>query len=92
MFFKGYLLIFLCLSAVDIQAQVVPQPSTLIPGQPIERTIAGGESHTYQISLSAGQFVHFTVEQKGIDVALVLAAPDGKQIAEFELTGVGGGL
>ena len=30
------------------------------------------------------------VEQKAIDVALMLAAPDGKQVVEVNLTAVGG--
>ncbi len=53
---------------------------TLEPGKAVEREIAGGQSHTYQISLAAGQFMRLLVEQKAIDVALKIAAPDGKQL------------
>ena len=62
-----------------------------MPGQPVEREIAGGQSHTYQISLTAGQFMRVVVEQKGIDLTLALAAPQGeggKPIAEANLTRV----
>jgi CHAT domain-containing protein len=52
----------------------------LEPGKAVEREIAGGQSHIYQISLAAGQFVRLVVEQKAIDVALKIAAPDGKQL------------
>ena len=61
----------------------------LMPGKPVEREIAGGESHAYQIALQAGQFVRFRLEQRAIDAALILIAPDGKQLAERDLTGAG---
>src|SRR4029453_10486391 len=73
----------LCLSA---SAQVAPEPQRLFPVQPIEREIKGGESHNYRISLQAGQFMHVVVEQKAIGLTLVLAAPDGKQVLEVNLT------
>ena len=78
----------LCL-CVSASAQVAPEAQTLIPGQPIEREIAGGESHTYRISLAPGQFVRILVEQKGIDLALNFAGPDRKQLTEANCTGVG---
>jgi CHAT domain-containing protein len=74
----------------SVSAQVAPEAQTLVPGQPVEREIAGGQSHTYQITLQPGQFMRVVLEQKAIDVALVLAAPDGKQVVEVDLTGVGG--
>ena len=84
----------LSLSAFIGQAQVAPTPQTptpLTPEQPIERQISGGESHTYRITLTAGQFIRVVVDQKGIDLALALAAPQGeadKSAAEANLTRV----
>jgi CHAT domain-containing protein/uncharacterized protein HemY len=62
---------------------------TLEAGKPIERAIAGGESHTYQISLAAGQFARIRLEQRAIDAALTLTVPDGKQLVEMNLTRAG---
>ncbi|MBA3355055.1 MAG: hypothetical protein H0U18_03780 [Pyrinomonadaceae bacterium] len=62
---------------------------TLVPGRPAERDIAGGESHTYQLALTAGQFVRFRLEQRAIDVALTLTAPNSKQLLEMNLTRAG---
>ena len=76
----------LCLS---VSAQVAPEPLTLIPDQPVEREIEGGQSHNYQISLMARQFMHVVVEQKAIGLTLVFAAPDGKQLLEVNLTPAG---
>ena len=83
-------LLILTLSTVFAQAQVTPEPVTLVPGKPMQRQIAGGGSHTYQITLQAGQFMRLVVEQKEINVTLVLATPDGKQLVEMNLTRAGG--
>ncbi|MCM3903641.1 MAG: CHAT domain-containing tetratricopeptide repeat protein [Pyrinomonadaceae bacterium] len=61
----------------------------LEPGRMVEREIAGGESHKYKFTLQAGQFVRVVVEQKKIDVALKIAAPDGEQLIEANFGEVG---
>src|SRR5262249_55320860 len=63
------------------------QEAKLSPGQATEREISGGGQHRYQLRLRAGQFMSIVVEQKGIDVTVLLVAPDGKQLAETNLTG-----
>jgi len=60
----------------------------LAPGAVIEREIAGGQTHAYRFKLKSTQFLRVLVEQKGIDVALVLTGPDGKQLIESDLTGI----
>jgi CHAT domain-containing protein/uncharacterized protein HemY len=74
-----------CLLCVIAHAQ----EAKLEPGQSVEREIAGGESHIWQITLTAGQFVRFRLEQRAIDAALILTAPDGKRLVEMNLTGAG---
>ena len=59
----------------------------LEPGQTIKRELAGNDIHTYQIRLSAGQFLKVIVEQQGIDIVAQLSGPDGEQIAEFDREG-----
>lgn len=58
--------------------QAQSEVKELNPGQSVEREIAGGESHTYQITLESGQFMRVLVEQKGIDLTLALATPQGE--------------
>lgn len=79
----------LCLSLTAF-AQTKDETRPLVPGQPFEREIAGGESHAYQITVRAGQFVRVVIEQKGINVALALIGPDGKQLVEVDQTGASG--
>ena len=78
----GLLFALCCLSGLA----VAQGTNSLEPGRAVEREIAGGESHTYQLVLQAGQFVRVVVEQNGIDVAVALIAPDGKQLAEANLS------
>ncbi len=65
------------------------EATPLEPGKPIEREITGGESHTYQLSMTAGQFIRFRLVQQEVNVALTLTAPDGKQLVEMNLTPAG---
>ncbi|MGH9843947.1 MAG: CHAT domain-containing tetratricopeptide repeat protein, partial [Blastocatellia bacterium] len=66
-------------SAENEQDALAPEP-----GKPVEREIAGGQSHNYQMTLTEGQFLSVAVEQRGIDVAVRLLGPDGKLIYEFD--------
>lgn len=81
-----WLLGTICLLCVIVQAQ----EAHLEPGKVVEREIAGAVSHSYLINLSAGQFIRVVLEQKGIDLSLVLATPDSKQVAAINLTRPGG--
>src|SRR5882762_5534875 len=59
-------------------------PTSLQPGTPIERTLAAGQSHTYNISLEQDQFLHLVVDQRGIDVVVRAFSPAGRQLREFD--------
>jgi hypothetical protein len=63
--------LILGLLTVCAQAQVTPEPQLLLPDKPIEREIAGGELHPYQINLQTGQFIRFRLDQRAIDAALI---------------------
>src|SRR5215813_2800724 len=45
-------------------------------GKPIEREIAGGEAHSYQLTLTAGQYARVVVDQRGIDVVVTVYSPN----------------
>jgi hypothetical protein len=49
-------------------------------GKPIEREIGGGQTQRFLIHLEAGQLLKGVVMQKGVDVAVALLGPDGKQV------------
>jgi CHAT domain-containing protein/tetratricopeptide (TPR) repeat protein len=61
-------------------APLQEQP-TLQPGVPFERQLAGGETHSYRISLKSGQFLRIEVEQHRIDVLVSLTSAAAQQLA-----------
>jgi CHAT domain-containing protein len=71
-------------TAAGAQAQAEKDVRRVEPGKPIERELAGGQSHSYKITLATGQYLDAVVEQRGIDVAVTLLGPDGKQILEVD--------
>src|SRR5262245_47774555 len=54
----------------------------LEPGKPIERGLSGGQSHSYLITMTAGQYLEVSVDQRGIDVLVTLFAPDREKRSE----------
>jgi CHAT domain-containing protein/Tfp pilus assembly protein PilF len=65
-------------------SQSAQETDSLEPGKPIERELSGGQSHSYKITMISGRYLHVVVEQRGIDVAVALFAPDGKKISEVD--------
>jgi hypothetical protein len=55
-------------------------------GQPLKRELAGGEAHSYRITLSAGQYLRVVVDQRGVDVVVRLFGPDGRQLVESNVS------
>ncbi len=62
----------------------IPQTDSQVlePGKLIERELGGGQAHSYQLTLSAGQFLIVVVYQRGVDVAATLFGPDGNKLTE----------
>ena len=79
--------VMICGVWLGVSAQATQNAQKLESGQRVDREIAGGQSHQYQITLAAGQFMRLTVQKKGIDVAIQLIAPDGKLPIEAAFTG-----
>lgn len=56
----------------------------LAPGVAIERALAGGQMHAYQVALATGQFAAIVVESKSLAVTLKLFGPDGELSVEAD--------
>lgn len=75
---KTFLLIFPFLfSAQSVCGQNNPEITALEPNVPIEREIAGGQKHEFQISFAANQYGKIVVSQKSIDVVARLIDESG---------------
>ena len=59
-------------------------------GYPVERELAGGQAHTYRVTLISGQLMKAVVEQRGIDVVVKVFGPDGLRIVEVDNDPAGG--
>jgi CHAT domain-containing protein/Tfp pilus assembly protein PilF len=71
----------MCLSAA---AQTLQNTRTLEVSQAVERELAGGQGHDYQLTLNLDQYLEVVVEQRGVDVVVTLDGPDGKRLAQFD--------
>ncbi|MFL6275468.1 MAG: CHAT domain-containing protein [Blastocatellia bacterium] len=58
-------------------------------GKPIERELGGGEAHSYQLTLAAGQYVRVVVDQRRINIALAAFDPGGKKLVESDGFSIG---
>jgi CHAT domain-containing protein/uncharacterized protein HemY len=53
--------------------------SLLKPGSVLERELSTGQSHAYSMTLEAGQYVRFSLDQRGIETGMTIYAPGGQQ-------------
>lgn len=75
----------LLVSAAGSPVRIQVQESALLEvGKTIQRELAPEQKFVHKITLGANQYVHIRVQQQGLDVALVLAAPSGEQILEID--------
>ncbi len=73
------------ISALAIAIPLHAQEATrLDQSSELERPLRGGQAHEYQIGLLAGQFLSLEVDQEGIDVAVILIAPDGTKVTTVD--------
>jgi len=79
---------FLLEPAVTARSTSVAQSEqdtlALEPGVPIERELIGGQAHAYRVMLAAGQYLHIVVEQRGIDVVVMLFGPEGQRLIKMD--------
>ncbi len=61
-----------------------PAPRQLPPGRPLKVEMAGGETHSYRIEATPGDFLRVVVEQLGIDVALRLLDRREQQLVRVD--------
>ncbi len=63
----------------------LPAPTELLQqDEPIQRDLAPGEAHRYQIDVAAEQFLQIVVDQQGVDVAATLFDPHGEKLIKMD--------
>jgi CHAT domain-containing protein/Tfp pilus assembly protein PilF len=89
--------VLLCFARTLVAAQSTPSESTptnavqeksaavrLQLNKPIQNSLAGGQTRTYEVELVRGQFMHALVMQQGVDVAVKLFAPDNNLLIAMD--------
>ena len=75
--------------SLAVYPQTQTQTTSLEPGKSVEQTIAGGETHSFNLSLAAGLYGLLEVEQKNINVSVTVVSADGKKLRVADLAGRG---
>jgi CHAT domain-containing protein/Tfp pilus assembly protein PilF len=58
--------------------------SDLQLGKPVERSITAEQTHSYALTLASGQYARVVIDQRGVDVVIVLHGPDGATIVQVD--------
>jgi hypothetical protein len=69
--------------ALSVTVQDSPV-ETLELSKPMERELAAGQTHSYKLTLTAGQFACVEVKPRGVNVMLILFGPGGEKITEID--------
>lgn len=64
---------------MSTEIQFTKEVRRLEPGQAVEDELNGGQGHPFEVAIEAGQYMHLVADQRGIDVVLVLRAPDAPE-------------
>lgn len=79
-----------CLVTLVSSAAAPPPPQTadgtprLEPGHTVERSLAAGEEHRYELALTQGSLAVVAIAQRGMDVVVKIVAPDGTVLDELD--------
>ncbi len=77
----GFLLFFICSLA---QGQTDKSTFPLEPNKITEQEIIKGQTHAYEIKADKESFLHITVDQKSVDVAIILFSQDGQKVSQID--------
>ena len=77
------MVLILVVSATIAHAQ--SETKALEPHLAVRRELAGGETHSYQVSVSSDQFLRVTVDQISVDVAVTVYRPGREQPDKIDL-------
>ena len=78
------LLVFQSNFVQNAAGQTTAEAVKLEFGKPVEREIAGGQTHEFQINNAAGQYAKIIIEQRGINLFAKLTDANGKIVTESD--------
>jgi CHAT domain-containing protein len=89
--FSAFLLILQSNYVPNAVGQTTSESVTLEINKPLQREIAGGQTHEFKANAAAGRYAKIVVEQRGINLFVRLIGENGKFITESdsEISGTG---
>ena len=75
---------FLIITALVLATTHAQEPTTLVTGLNIERTLGSGETHIYAVTLKEGAGIIGEAEQRGVDLVIDILDPDGNLIRSVD--------
>src|ERR1041385_1519143 len=85
------LVFFICVRISAAPQTQNESPRALELDKPIERVIAGDESHSYTVNLAAGQYAFVVADQRGADVLVIVYGTDGTKLFQVDSPNVNHG-
>ena len=82
--FSAILLIIQSNFVPNAVGQTTAEAIKLEFGKPVERKIAGGQTHEFQINSAAGQYAKIIIQQRGINLFVRLTGANGKIVTESD--------
>src|ERR1041384_630276 len=80
------LLVLLCSCLLRVSAAPIQNENVLLQsGKPIERSIAAGETQSYTLTLTTGQYAYLVTDQRGVDVVVSVLAPNGTKLVRVDM-------
>ena len=74
---------------LSLAAQDDKEVRALVPGTPVERELAQGETHSYSITLTPGQYMRLVIEQRSVNVGVKLFGPGDRLSTEVNNWNIG---
>jgi hypothetical protein len=68
----------------DASTAAQVQPTTLVLGTRVERTLGAKQVHRFQLNMEQDQYAQLVVDQHGIDLVVRVLSPKGKVLGEFD--------
>ncbi len=75
--------IFATFTLSGSQGELAAQTS-LKKGDPVTRSMAGKDRHTFKVSLKKGMYLNLAVEQRDVDVITEVFGPDSASLGKFD--------
>lgn len=76
------LFVLLSIGALTTLAQQNSEDPVLEFSKPVERELAGGQSHKYTLSVAANQYLRVVARQNGVDIALTFLDSAGRKLVD----------